>query len=306
MAVKKSCAAIFILSMFFSLVSVGADVTSQSTVSSERLETSNFLDVKNKIIALGTKLGPSQVLVVYDIDDTLLVANQTLGSDYWLDWQFEEMAKPAPNDAVAADEPGLTKVADILLAITSMHPTEPNVPGVVRELQDQSFTTIILTARADRYRSSTELQLKNAGFDLTRCPLGEGRGYAGTYLPWDPAKPEESGLTGELVGGLRTRVALPVSYMNGIMMGDFQNKGLVLRTLLHKVGRKFKAVVFVDDKTSNVEAMHAAFASFDTALISIRYGHEDAAVKAFKQSDKKEVKAQWRQLASVLARIFKK
>ena len=55
----------------------------------EYLETKTHIDVFNKASELRFKYGGKNVLVVFDIDNTLLKANQSLGSDQWFEWQAE-------------------------------------------------------------------------------------------------------------------------------------------------------------------------------------------------------------------------
>lgn len=55
----------------------------------EYLETKTHIDVFNKTSELRLKYGAKNVLVVFDIDNTLLKANQPLGSDQWFEWQAE-------------------------------------------------------------------------------------------------------------------------------------------------------------------------------------------------------------------------
>lgn len=55
----------------------------------EYLEAKTHLDVYNKSTELKMKYGAKDVLIVFDIDNTLLKARQPLGSDQWFEWEAE-------------------------------------------------------------------------------------------------------------------------------------------------------------------------------------------------------------------------
>jgi hypothetical protein len=73
----------------------------------------------------------------------------------------------------------------------------------------------------------------------------------------------------------------PVSYKNGVYMISGQDKGKLLRALLDKAGKNFRAIVFVDDKASHCARMEEAFAGTLVDLVTVRYSREDERVKRF-------------------------
>ena len=73
------------MKLIFSLVIL--ILSSQSFAKSLALETSSFEEIQKKVYELGKKYGPKNVLVVLDIDNTVLKMNQDLGSDQWFTWQ---------------------------------------------------------------------------------------------------------------------------------------------------------------------------------------------------------------------------
>jgi hypothetical protein len=62
-------------------------LTSAIAPASEMTGAADFKAVQSKIIELGKTYGPKNVLLVFDLDNTLLTANQPLGSDPWYNWQ---------------------------------------------------------------------------------------------------------------------------------------------------------------------------------------------------------------------------
>ena len=89
------------------------------------------------------ELRPSdRVLVVFDIDNTLLAMEQGLGSDQWYYWQA----------ALRDDEPCSPETVNDLLAVqgalfyaSAMRPTQPSAAAQVRRMQDEGLQVIILT-----------------------------------------------------------------------------------------------------------------------------------------------------------------
>jgi hypothetical protein len=126
-----------------------------------------FASVEQAALDLGAKYGTGRVLLVFDMDNTLLSMDQDFGSDEWYNWQR----------ALAADDPAkiksLTEIQGILFDLSAMHPPEPGVqPRVVAALQDRGFAAIVLTGRSPLYRSATERELGRNGFDFAKTAVG--------------------------------------------------------------------------------------------------------------------------------------
>jgi len=256
----------------------------------------DFAAVEQAALDLGTKHGTDKVLLVFDMDNTLLRMAQDFGSDEWFTWQR----------GLAADDPakikGLTEVQGILFDLSSMRPPEPgHQPRVVAALQDRGFAAIVLTGRSPLYRSATERELERNGYDFGRTAVGPGEGFGGSFLPYDPRNAEASGFT---LPCDRERMPLPaaqkVSYQNGVMMTSGQDKGLMLRSLLNRTGRHFAAVLFVDDSERNLKAVTQAFSCTAVEVIPVLYtqGRRSAGI------DTAQAIAQFRQLKSLLRDIF--
>ena len=57
-----------------------------SSLASEQLETDRFSIIAGKVEKLVSKYGASRIVVVFDIDNTILASNQSPGSDQWFTW----------------------------------------------------------------------------------------------------------------------------------------------------------------------------------------------------------------------------
>lgn len=272
--------------------------------SSERIETSDFQVVSEKAHQLAVKYGTKAVLIIYDIDNTLLAMNQDLGSDQWFSWQEAKIKNGDLKDAVAPDFQGLLSVQGKLYALSSMHVPQAEIPEVITQLQNENFTNIILTSRGSDYRNSTIRELENNNIQMSLTAIKPKKGFPSTYLPYDLENISKSGLTEEEAKAFGLSQPRPVSYQDGIFMGSGQHKGAMLRILLHKTHSLFRAIVFIDDQVKHLDRMDAAFSNQGIDLITIRYGREDVNVLRFQKSDKSHVIQQWNDLSSLLKNLF--
>ena len=223
-----------------------------SPIVRERRTTSDFSNVRASALGYLKKYAPKEILLGVDIDNTMLAMNQDLGSDQWFNWQAG-LQKTNPNspDLVAKEFPELIEIQGLLFAVSGMHPPEPDLPTMIKELQGLGIQTIVLTSRGPTFRDSTERELSKNGYDFSKnsFPIEERRG---TFLPFNPKKPAAHGLSAEIVSKIESRLD-EVSYSNGIFLTAGQHKGYMLRSLLARCiakegdAQRFKAIEFVDD-----------------------------------------------------------
>jgi hypothetical protein len=241
-------------------------------------------------------------LLVYDIDNTLLTANQDLGSDQWFNWQAAEVQAHA-GDAVANDINGLIDIQTALFSLGKMHPVDAAAPGVFDDLQREGFTTVLLTSRGTNNRDATARELERNGFQTLIAPLA-GHGVAGSFAPYDIQHPDDAGLTQSEVQAMGLGPAKPVTLVDGLYMTSGQHKGAMLRTLLYKLHKRFSAILFIDDTPKHVVRMHDAFDAKGTDVVTIRYSKTDDDVKKFEQLDKSSVSSAWQMLKQTLGAVF--
>ena len=256
----------------------------------EALETNSVKEIEKKVLEKGKKYGVKNVLVVFDIDNTLMAMPQNFGADQWFGWQLKNcMKKSAPDYCVANNFDELLDIQGKIFALSNMIPSEAETPAVVKNLQKKGYKFILLTSRGYTYRNSTERALKMNKMNFIGSSIGPAKGYAGTYKP-DMGK----------------KKARPVSFMNGVFMTSGLNKGIMLKSLLAKTKTKFKAIIFADDHKKHTVRMQAILG--DTKgidLTTYRYGAIDKTVKAFHASKKKESKAAWKSLNKLNGSVFK-
>lgn len=222
------------------------------------IKTTDYAIVEDVIRQQDIKYKPENVLLVFDIDNTLLTSGIKLGGDIWYQWQTGKLPnKPGVGEKV----PCLYDNAITLLyELGPMNLTEPQLPALMRQWQ-QKHTVFALTSRSQDTQSSTLRELKRHDLDFSVSPLAE----PGTTVPFEKGKLKRSWL-----------------YTQGVLFSSGQDKGIVLDFLLNKTGRHFKSIVFVDDGVANITAVQKMFSSAswsDVETIGVHYTRvEDALI----------------------------
>ncbi len=247
----------------------------------------SFESVDTVINEMSAKYGADDVLVVLDIDNTIMTSGVDLGGDVWYQWQRGKLdVKPTDDQKVAClfeDAIGL------LYELGPMRLTEDSLPSRVRAWQDAGNTVFALTSRSPTYRAATERELERLGIDLTRAPLTA---------------------EGEAAPVLREMADREWSYMQGIMMTTGMNKATMLKTLLDRTGRDFSAIVFVDDTRRHIDDVFAAYQESDQAEVrvfhytKIEAEREHALGSVLTQEQADRMDADWDRLNALLNDIF--
>ena len=262
---------------------------------SELQATKDFADVAATVRQYVAKFGAEHVLLVLDIDNTVMSMDSDLGSDHWFEWQSYLLAnEPNSPYLVAKTFPGLLEAQAILYDRCHMHATQADQPELIANLQKAGIATILLTSRGPEFRTDTERELKRCGYDFAATALPVHDVPQDKYLAYDPSKPEKSGLTPEDLAKYKLPAPRPVLYVNGIFMTAGQHKGMMLLTLLKNSSRDIKAIVYVDDNVRHVGAVFSAAVARNIEVSSFQYQHEDVRVQRFAYGDKREVDNAWK------------
>lgn len=241
-------------------------------------ETSDLSDIRSDVIELVDRAGREDVLVVFDIDNTLLAMEQGLGADQWYYWQ-KDLDK---NDRCNPDNVGNRfAVQGALFFVSAMRPTQPDAAEQVRTIQDLGAPVFALTSRGMEYQLQTFRELRRNGFSFSYSAIGPSGGYQKPFMP--------------VTDG---RFSL---YQDGVFLTAGQHKGEMLRALLQKTGTAMPdVIVMVDDKQENLNAIKETFAPLEVPVHAWRYTAEDENVKNF---DAQEAASQWKLLEEPLRRI---
>jgi hypothetical protein len=272
----------------------------------ELTDTAEFAEVGAAVEQYAHKLKPERVLLVLDIDNTLLAMDQPLGSDQWFEWQKYLLEHEQKSESLVADSfAGLLDAQGLLYNLSHMHPPQPNLPGLMRRAQDLGIHTLVLTSRGPEFREATEREFKRNGYDFARTALPVHDVPAGDFIPYDLDQLEKTGLTKEEAAKFHLAPKpRPVNYENGIVMTAGQNKGAMLLRLLNNAQDQVDAVVYDDDNIRHVANVYAAVRDRGQEITAFHYTREDANVKAFDYGSKKDVNRNWQKLTRVLEEVL--
>ena len=149
-------------------------------------ETANLADVTSDTLQLARQLGSQNVLMVFDIDNTLLAMEQGLGSDQWYEWQKELSNDDRCNPANVGNR---FAAQGAIYFASAMRPTQMDASTQVRAIQEQGIPVIALTSRGQDYRLQTFRELRRNGFDFTFSGIGPAGGYDESFVPVAQGRP---------------------------------------------------------------------------------------------------------------------
>ncbi|MBZ7307553.1 DUF2608 domain-containing protein [Klebsiella oxytoca] len=253
------------------------------------IESDSYETVGNIIKEKDSRYQPENVLLVFDIDNTVLTSRLEVGSDIWYQWQTNKLPlKPTADQRVAClYEDSIA----LLYNIGTMTLTEPELAAQMKSWQEK-HSVFALTSRAPDTRYATERELKKNGINFSVSPL-------------KPLNENEAPL-------YEGRLKRSYIYGNGIMLSSGQDKGVILDYLLDKTQRKYRAIVFVDDGIANINAMKNMLVSdkyknVDSVLVHYTKVESDLLKKQgviLTAEQAQRMSSEWTQLSSTLQKIF--
>ena len=252
----------------------------------------------------------TQVLIAFDVDHTILrmPVGRDLGSEAWYDWQNDEV-KAGALDKMAGGIDELLALQGVLFYLSPMRATDPGLKDVLAELEKAEYPMIVLTSRGSEFRFATERDILSAGFPFERTGLSLAPGRFWTYIPYDINAIEASGyLTKNDAEKFGLKDAMPVSYRKGLLLTAGQHKGIILRSLLLRTTAKIGAILYVDNKETQLKRVVDAFADQGIEVKPVQYlgmADEDA---RFKKEERRLDKAwfQWNALMRFIKGIFRR
>ena len=273
---------------FFAVFTLSACASSPARLNQGVMieEVTSFNQIAPVVQTLNQQYKPENVLIVSDIDNTLLTNNGGLGGDIWYQWQRGKLAvKPSPEQTVSCL---FEDVIGMLYELSPMALTESQVPGLIEQWQAQGNPLMLLTSRSPDYRSPTERELYNKGIDASLNALTPNGETDVTY---------------------RELLAREMSYSRGIMMTTGMHKGDMLAWILAKTGREFDAIVFIDDSQHNIDNMHERWQHESVDMRVFHYTHVEAErVEIFGQvlsaEQANDLASDYAQLTQTLKAIF--
>lgn len=280
------------LSMFFVVLCLPLAVKAADTQSAVVSEFS-VIQEKVKEILKG-KANAKDLLVVFDIDNTMLKTKTDLASEQWFLWQkklIEEGLRQSP--AVANSVDGLLQLQGRLYAMGSMSLVSPEIPSFITDIKTRGGAVIALTSRNITMRDATLRELEANGISLSSS-TDLGLKWALTPVqPFRVDQPLRSGLSRADVSIFRPLGTRAVVFDSGAYLTQGQHKGVVLKALLYHSQRKFKDIVFIDDREYHIEGMRKVFGPVKERMHSFQFVRAKEWIEAFDKGDKKVVEAEW-------------
>jgi hypothetical protein len=220
---------------------------------SQSVKVDTILDYKIVDGTIQAKLqqyGADEVLVVLDIDNTILTSDTDMGSDIWYQWQTDKLdLKPLPHQKLNTDCL-FNEAICLLYELGTMSLTDSLLPGYIKSWQNTGLTVFALTSRSPRCRPATERDLEQNGIDFSSSAL---RTAGGLEIHFD--KEADSNL----------------SYREGIFMTRGADKGIMLADILQRSGRTFKSIIVVDDTWKNIANIKGNATSYGAGDIILFY-----------------------------------
>jgi len=251
---------------------------SDNTIQAMDRDTADLADVAIDTLKLLEKTGKDNILVVFDIDNTILAMEQGLGSDQWYEWQKGLAEDDQCNPQNVGDR---FAVQGALYFASAMRRTQEDGAAQVKSIQERGVTVIALTSRGPDFRLQTFRELRRNDFSFSYSAIGPAGGYNESYLPVE--------------NGRLSR------YEDGVFFTAGQHKGQMLHTLLEKTGTRIPAViVMADDKQKNLDAIKTTFSALNIPVHAWRYTGEDENVRDF---DPDQADARWKSIEDALRQI---
>ncbi len=247
-----------------------------------------FNDIEPTLIFLVKKYGAKNIVLVSDVDDTLITMPSFIGSDAWWDWQFELLHNdPTSPDLVATTFNGLMRAQHWLNTLQKMQLTDQQIPTTIASFEKQGGVFMIETGRGVENSDVTEHQLSNVG------------------LKKDLAMNDTLTKLMQCDGLKRD-----ILYRDGAMYVAGQNKGLALQCFLKQTKRHYKAIVFIDDVLKNDTDIIHAFDRQQTDIAVYAFQDKHNSKKHHNGVNNKAIHVratkQWQQLKKMTDSVFNK
>lgn len=216
------------------------------------IEVDHFCEIKNHL--------KPNTLVVLDIDDTLIVPIQTLGTDawfcYWLDkHQSDGLSKEEALERALADW-------EAIRHLTEMNLVEEGTDGIVQDLQNGGIPVIGLTTQGHTLARRTVNQLSSLNIDLSKSAPCQND----IYFP--------ASLNGHEHG---------ILYRKGILFTSGTPKGKAFLLLLEHLAIQPDHVLFINDKKSHLLDLGSSVEEAGIAFTGLRYTFSDERVTLFNE-----------------------
>ncbi len=235
----------FSIASVFILIIAYVHTTKKATI----VQSYAITDVCNYI---NHTLKPEEVLIVFDIDNTVAESVNQLASTQWFTAMhtLKEQCGMSKMESVQATLP----LYFLLAQHCPLQPVEPTTVALIKELQDKKYKVMALTIRTPQeLKTYTINHLLDIDINFARNTM-----YSEDII-----------------------FSNNIQYSKGILFIDGGNKGDSLLRLLKQVDYMPKQIIFIDDKEYNHHAVEGALMQNGIAHSCIWYRYCDAKVNTF-------------------------
>lgn len=199
------------------------------------------------------KEADKKTLVLLDIDDTLMIPVQSLGSDVWFRYRKEELEKGGITSKEALEK--ALSEWEAIRHLTKMKLVEPGIDQVVAKMQKEGFLIMGLTTQGLALATRTVQQLISLGIDLSlTAPSSENHYFQNNH---------------------------GVLYRQGILFTSGTHKGKAILKFLREVELSPKKIVFINDKQTHLQEVEGEVEKAGISFVGLRYSASDERVNAF-------------------------
>lgn len=216
----------------------------QLTLNALIVEVDHFADIEKYV--------QDASLVVLDIDDTLLVPAQTLGTDVWFQYRWDFHRKHE-EPQVALDK--ALGEWEAVRHLTEMKIVEDGTDAVIKKLQDTGYNVMGLSTQGLALTSRTLIQLHDLNIDLSKTA---------------PSKEDHYFMNKQ-----------GVLFRGGVLFTSGTKKGEALLKLCNCINIHPTKVVFINDKASHLRDLGDTLEAKGIEFIGLRYTFSDDRVNHF-------------------------
>jgi phosphoglycolate phosphatase-like HAD superfamily hydrolase len=196
---------------------------------------------------------PHDILVVFDIDNTIGQLKTEVGTDQWVDYSIKQCLAKGMTLAQAYQE--IIPLYSKIQHITDLDLVEDMIPELIADLKADGVLTLGLTARHDPLIDRTLEQL---------APLN--------VIFSKPAVDDEIIIEAS---------KHPAVYKKGVIFCGQNSKGEVLFTFLAMLGINPKKIFFIDDKMHHLIAVEKIALEHGVECVCIHYTQCQERVDSF-------------------------
>ncbi len=240
--------------------------------------------------ALAQRHGADRVLLVFDLDSTLLRNSRQ---------------EPDIAGLKDSDPDQFRGVERAVIYLSRLVPMEPDLAARVAAVQAAGIDVLILTARGADMRDMTLRELAANGFGTLRSPecgppLCRKRGIVPAS---DVLAAATAAMGADRLAAIGFARGRDITVADGVVTAAGLDKGVLLRALLASFPKSYDAVVFADDAQKNVDHVARAGAVPGQTLAIFHY-RGPARTAAEDPRSRAAVDADWQSATGTICRAL--